>query len=162
MGKTQQHPQAQEVLGSVTLGIVPVYPGTLPQPPIDLVLRVKEHRNGNELTFEIADGSAVWELMPAGPQKAGVSLQNFRLMLPPGEYSVSEFGVGAKSLSDRMFFLPVAGPTFTVPESRCVYVGRITAIYWRLAPGSLDQAKTEAGEVSASIGGKPLLMFYLP
>jgi hypothetical protein len=162
MDQTRPRSQAQEVLGTAVLTIVPVHPGSLPQPPIDLVLRIKERSNGNDLDFDIADGSAVWDLMAVGPQKAGSSVQNFRLMLPPGEYSISGFGVRARSLSDRVFFVPSDGPTFTVPENRCFYIGRINSTFWRLAPGSLKQAQAASADVSATLGGKPLLMVYLP
>lgn len=158
----QRPPQAQEVLGTVAVAFIPVNSGSVPQPPIDLTLLITDHRNGSKATVDIADGSATWELTAGEPPKAGAVLQNFNLILPPGEYSITAFGVRSKSLSEKMVFLPSAGPKFTVPESRCSYIGRINATFLRLAPGSLEQAKAASAEVSASIGYLPLVMIYLP
>jgi hypothetical protein len=161
MNQAQRHLQLQEVLGTVAIGIVPLNPASLPQPPIDLVVHIKRSPDGPDVKYDIADGSAIWELSPPGPQEAGASLQNFRLMLAPGDYSVSGFYVRAKSLWHKLFFLPTGGPNFTVPESGCVYIGRINVVLLRLPPGSVAETKAASVKLSASVG-EPLLLVYLP
>jgi hypothetical protein len=154
-------PQPQEVLGSMVIGISPIDLASLPEPPIDLTLHISQLTGGHDLKYDIADGTAIWELFTGGPKDVGASFQNFRLVLPPGDYFVAGLGIRAKSLSDKPFFLPTGGPSFTVPKEGCVYIGRINATYLRQPPGSLDQAKAAAGVMSAMTGGKPLFMIYL-
>lgn len=154
-------PQLQEVLGSMVIGIRPIDIASLPEPPIDLTLHISQLTGGHDPKYDIADGTAIWELFAEGSTDVGASFQNFRLVLPPGDYFVAGLGVRAKSLSDKPFFLPTGGPSFTVPKDGCVYIGRINATYLRLPPGSLDQASATAGKISAATGGKPLFMIYL-
>lgn len=156
-----EEPKPQEVLGTMIIGFSPTVLASMPEPPIDLTLHIRALTGGSDLKLDIADGKAIWEMVPAGPKGVGVSYQNFRLMLPPGDYLMAGLDVRAKSLSDKPFFLPTGWPSFTIPKGNCVYIGRIGAIYSRLPPGSLDEAKAAAGEMSAAMGGRPLFMIYL-
>jgi hypothetical protein len=122
---------------------------------------VRPLTGGSDIKLDIADGKAIWELFPAGPKGVGVSYQNFRLLLPPGDYLMAGLDVRAQSVSDKPFFLPTGGPRFTVPNRNCVYIGRIASIYSRLPPGSMDQAKKAAAGMSSAMGGRPMLMIYL-
>ncbi|RAM01096.1 hypothetical protein DO021_15525 [Desulfobacter hydrogenophilus] len=152
--------QPQEVLGTMVIRINPTDLASLPEPPIDLMLHIRQMTGGHDVIYDIADGMAIWELFTEGPNDVGVCFQNFRLVLPPGNYFVAGLDVRAKSLSDKPFFLPTGGPSFTVPKGGCVYIGRINATYLRLPPGSLDQAKATTGKISAATGN-PLRMIYL-
>jgi len=157
-----EEPQPQEVLGTMIIGFSPTVLASLPEPPIDLTLHIRPLAGGHDVKHHIADGTPVWELLTVGPTVVGATFQNFRLVLPAGDYLVEGLDVRAPSLSDKPFFLATGGPSFTVPKGNCVYIGRIGLFYSRLPPGSLDQAKAAAGVVSAEMGGRPLLMIYLP
>lgn len=152
--------QPQEVLGTIVIRINPTDLASLPEPPIDLMLHIRQMPGGHDVIYDIADGMAIWELFTGGPKDVGACFQNFRLVLPPGNYFVAGLDVRAKSLSDKPFFLRTGGPSFTVPKGGCVYIGRINATCLRLPPGSLDQAKATAGKIFAATG-KPLRMIYL-
>lgn len=154
--------QPQEVLGTMVIGFIPTALASMPEPPIDLLLHIRQLQGKHDVIYDIADGKAIWELFTRGPTDVGVSFQNFRLVLPPGDYLVTGLDVRAKSLSDKPFFLPRGGASFTVPKGNCVYIGRIGAFYSRLPPGSLDKAKAATAEISAAMGSRPLLMIYLP
>jgi hypothetical protein len=156
----QAEQQPQEVLGTIVIGFSPMDLASMPKPPIDLMLHIRKLTGGHDVIYDIADGTAIWELFTEGPKDVGLSFQNFRLVLPPGDYFVAGIDVRAKSLSDKPFFLPIGEPSFTVPKGNCVYIGRIAVIYSRLPPGSLDQAKATIGGMSAARGGKPLFMVY--
>jgi len=154
------HPQG--VLGTIVIGFLPAALASLPEPPIDLMLLIRPLAGGQQDQYVIADGTAIWELFLDVPSIAGASYQNFWLMIPPGDYYLEGIGVKSQSLSDKPFVLPTGGPSFTVSEGKCVYIGRIGVSFGRLAPGTLDQAKTGVGEMSATMGGKRLPMLYLP
>jgi hypothetical protein len=67
------------------------------------------------------------------------------------------------SLADEPVPLAKRGPSFTVPEGDCVYVGRVTYPYLRLPPGSLAQAKAAAEPMFHEKGSRTLgVLLYLP
>ena len=135
--------QPQEVLGTMVVAFIPTALASLPEPPFDLTLFIKSLAGGYDIKYHIADDTQIWELITEAPSiSGGASYQNFRLMLPSGDYSMEGLGIQAKSLSDKPFFLVSGGQNFTVPKGNCVYIGRIGVLYSRLPPGSLDQAKT--------------------
>ena len=166
--------ESQEVLGTMVIGFSPTVLASLPEPPINLMLHIRPSAGGRDVIHNIADGTAIWEVSKVnccagrptssgdgGQAVVGASYQNFRLTLPPGDYFITGFDVRAPSLLEKPFFLPTGGPSFTVPKANCVYIGRIGAIYSRLPPGSLDQAKQASANVSLAMGGRTVSMIYL-
>ena len=93
-----------------------------PDPPIDVTLLIKPAAGGPVIRQEIAD--------PSG---------GFNLMLDPGTYRLRSLEVLAASMSSGIFRLPTGSPTFRVPATGCVYVGRIFFSYLRLPPGSAQK-----------------------
>ena len=159
--KSTQHPQLQEVSGTVALGFVPTVLANLPAPPIELTLVIKPQAGGAEIRHKIADSSPGWSLESSKERQVAVSHQNFSLQLSPGIYEISTLEVQAPSLSDTEFSLPTGGPNFTVPERNCVYVGRMSFVFLRLPPGSFDQSRAWAA-LAAQKEGKSILFVYLP
>ena len=139
--REQKHrEEPQEVLGSVVIGFAPTVLAVMPEPPIELTLLIKPVGGGATIKHRITDPSPRWMIEGGDKRKSAASHQNFRLSLRPGKYKISEVLAQARSLMEKPFILTKYGPTFTVPEGNCVYVGRIGYIYVRLPPGSLAQA----------------------
>lgn len=111
-----EEPKPQEVLGTMIIGFSPTVLASMPEPPIDLTLHIRALTGGSDLKLDIADGKAIWEMVPAGPKGVGVSYQNFRLMLPPGDYLMAGLDVRAKSLSDKPFFYRLVGRVSPSPK----------------------------------------------
>jgi hypothetical protein len=59
--------------------------------------------------------------------------------LDPGDYHVKALEFLAPSMSEDVFQLPTGGPTFTVPATGCIYIGRVSFAYYRLPEGSFDE-----------------------
>lgn len=156
--KARSRQRAREVLGTIVMGIAPTEGALLPKPPIDLTLLIHSESDGQEAEFRITDPSPGWELGAEG--KSASTFQNFALSLRPGKYKLTALKVRATSLSATPFTLPTGGPSFTVPDAECVYVGRISLFFVRLPPGSLAEAKVSAMRI-AKEHGKPVVMVYL-
>ena len=126
----------KEVIGTVSIGFVPTDLATVPKPPVNLSVIIKNFKDGSELKFNISDSSPQWEVKK---NEYAASHQNFNFYLRPGNYEIIALELEAGSLSISDFSLVTAGPRFTVPEGNCVYIGRITLMYMRLPPGSHAQ-----------------------
>ena len=88
------------------------------------------------------DGSFVIKPVEGGPevtQSIPESGGGFSLTLDPGKYGMSALKLVSASLSDAVVQLPTGGPTFTVPATGCVYIGRISFAYYRMPKGSLAE-----------------------
>lgn len=154
--RAQQRPR--EVLGTVVLGFAPTEGAFLPKPPIDLTLIIQSELGGQVTEYKIIDPSPGWELGEAG--KLASTFQNFALSLRPGKYKLTALKVRAASLSATTFALPTGGPGFIVPDTDCVYVGRIALNFVRLPPVSLAEAQKSAMRISKE-HGRPVVMVYL-
>lgn len=155
--RAQQRPR--EVLGTVVLGFAPTEGAFLPKPPIDLTLIIQSELGGQVTEYKIIDPSPGWELGEAG--KLASTFQNFALSLRPGKYKLRALKVQSPSLLETSFSLPTGGPSFTVPDAECVYVGRIGFSFIRLPPGSYAEANDWVMRM-AKERGKGLLSVYLP
>ena len=85
------------------------------------------------MVIEPVDGGP--EVSQSIPNAGG----GFSLRLDPGTYRLHALEILARSMSDNAFQVPTQGPTFTVPATGCVYVGRLYFDYYRMAKGSLDE-----------------------
>ena len=150
--RAQQRPR--EVLGTVALGFAPTDGAFLPKPQIDLTLHIHSESDGQEVEVRIIDPSPGWTL--GGEGKIASSYQNFTLPLRPGKYKLRALGVRAASLSAATFALPTGGPSFMVPDTDCVYVGRITLNFLRLPPTSVAEARKLAMSIARRMANRSL------
>jgi hypothetical protein len=153
----ERRQQPQEVLGTITLGFAPTALASSPEPPIHLTLSIKPQAGGLDIKHPIADPSPVWQ----SHGEVVSTHQNFNLSLAPGDYRIMALEVQASSLADASFVLPVGGPSFTVPEGNCVYIGRIGFFYTRLPPGSAAKALAATQMIAEERGRPAALMVYL-
>jgi len=75
------------------------------------------------------------EVTQSIPESGG----GFSLTLDPGTYGVVALEILSPSLQDAAVQLPTGGPTFTVPATGCVYIGRIHFAYYRMPEGSFAE-----------------------
>lgn len=114
---------APAVLGNLQVGFIPATADVQPpSPPVEISMVLKPADGGPDVKQPI-------------PDSAG----GFSLTLDPGTYSLHLLEILAPSMSDQSFQVPTIGPTFTVPATGCVYVGRIYFEYYRMPKGSLDE-----------------------
>lgn len=108
------------VFGNLQVGFIPATDDVEdPKPPIDVSLVIKAVDGDAELTQPITDATG-----------------GFSLSLDPGTYGLQTLEILAPSMSDEAFELPMNGPTFTVPATGCVYIGRISFSYVRTPESS--------------------------
>lgn len=130
------------VLGNLQVTFIPATTEVkAPSPPIEVGLVIKPAAGGAEVTQSIPEAG-----------------DGFSLTLDPGSYALSALEIRAPSMSDEAFQVPTAGPTFTVPASGCVYIGRISFAYYRMPEGSLE-AQTEV--IKAAFGRDDLYFVFL-
>jgi hypothetical protein len=147
---------ATQVFGTIVLGFVPIAMATVPGPEIGLTLIVKNLADRSESRHVIGAADRTWIVVRSG----ALTAQDFTLSLGAGTYEVFAMEVDAPRMSDRPFHLPL-GAKFSVPDSSCVYVGRVFLQFLRTPQGSLEQANQAATIVSRERGANTV-MVYLP
>ena len=111
------------VLGNLQIGFIPATTNVEPpSPPIEVSIVIKPADGGPDVKQPITESGG-----------------GFSLTLDPGTYRLYLLEILAPSMSDQAFQVPTIGPTFTVPATGCVYVGRIYFEYYRMPKGSLDE-----------------------
>jgi hypothetical protein len=111
------------VLGNVQIAFIPATKEVKPPtPPIEVSLVLKPADGGPDVKQGIPEGSG-----------------GFSLTLDPGTYKLTVLEITASSMSDTAFQVPTGGPTFTVPATGCVYLGRIQFAYYRMPKGSFEE-----------------------
>jgi hypothetical protein len=71
----------------------------------------------------------------------------FTIHLEPGEYDLQSIVVDDAGWNPDSVTLLVGGPTFTVGESPCTYVGAIGFDFYRLPPGTIDGQTDGVNEI---------------
>lgn len=89
---------------------------------------------GAEVYKWVDDPHPDWVVEATKVQRAGYSHHNFELRLRPGEYVISAIEIQAKSLWPKSIDIPAGGPSFTVPENSCVYLGPVEWVYPMFPP----------------------------
>ena len=143
-----------QVFGTIVLGFVPIAMATVPGPEIGLTLIVKNLADRSESRHVIGAADRAWIVVRSG----ALTAQDFTLSLGPGAYEVFAMEVDAPRLSDRPFRLPL-GAKFNVPDSSCVYVGRVFLQFLRTPHGSLEQANQAATIVSRERGANTVMIY---
>ena len=145
-----------QVFGTIVLAFVPTALATVPEPAIGLTLIVRNLSAPSESRHAIGAADRTWIVVGNG----ALTAQNFSLTLSPGMYEVFALEVDAPRMADRPFRLGL-GAKFSVPDAKCVYVGRIFLQFLRTPPGSLEQAK-QAADIASRERGATTIMIYLP
>jgi len=151
----------QAVFGTVVIGFVPSGLAVLPDPLSRVTLLIQRDMRKKDLRHPISDANPNWVVAADKGGRSAVSHHNFQLHLPPGDYRVTGIEIESRSISPKPITLPTAGPGFTVPEGRCVYIGRMTYMFQILSPGSFSQSKSMAARLARQ-RSMPVLMVYLP
>lgn len=111
------------VLGNLQVAFVPATKAVKPPtPPIEVSLVLKPAAGGADVMQAIAEAGG-----------------GFSLTLDPGTYKLAALEISAPSMSAAAFQVPTGGPSFTVPATGCVYVGRIQFAYYRMPAGSFEE-----------------------
>jgi tetratricopeptide repeat protein len=143
-----------QVFGTIVLGFVPIAMATVPGPEIGLTLIVKNLADRSESRHVIGAADRAWIVVRSG----ALTAQDFTLSLGPGAYEVFAMEVDSPRMSDRPFRLPL-GAKFNVPDSSCVYVGRVFLQFLRTPHGSLEQANRAATIVSRERGANTVMIY---
>jgi len=161
--ETRARQEPQEVLGTVSVAFVTVAGASdFPQPPFRLTAVIRSLERAMDSRLDVADPSPEWGRGTPNVDNAVSSHQDFSFSLRPGNYEFVAIEVDAPSLSDTPFEYLAAGRRFVVPDSNCVYIGRIYFVFHRLPPLPFDQAEALARQLADKAGRQAFVFHYLP
>jgi hypothetical protein len=143
------------VVVSFRVGVMPGGEGSeLPTRPFqDLTLDI------DALTNSIFLKQPAREPKPAAFRKGDALVTttfDFELSVPPGTYNAAVVELAAPELAHGLITIPMSMLQFNIPRVDCIYAGLVTASYYRLPDGSLEEQKRALKELTEAVELDPL------
>lgn len=122
----------------------------VPEPPVAGSVRIEG--NGTSLTIPFEDTDPGFVSNDAGA--FSVTVRTFAAPLAPGSYQIDSVELIHDTFGDdpvNVALFPPFMPRFTVlADAECTFLGNMTLLWWRLAPG--DMGVDLANEIGAAQG----------
>jgi hypothetical protein len=143
------------VVGSIRVGFMPGSDAAeLPSGPLeDVTLVIDALTNPLHLRHPAGDPDPDWR---AEGEDLVRTTFDFEVSLPPGTYQSALLEVVAPQIARDPVPLPMSLLEFTLPRTGCVYIGRVSASYYRLPAGTLSEQRKAFDALTRRVGLDPL------
>lgn len=143
------------VVGSIRVGFIRgADAAELPSEPLgDVTLVIDALTNPLHLRHPSGDPDPDWR---AEGGRLAQTTFDFEVSLPPGTYQSALLEVVAAQIAPDPVPLPMSLLEFTLPRTSCVYIGRVSASYYRLPAGTLSEQRKAFEALTRRIELDPL------